>query len=358
VFSPLLEVTEHQVTLPPNPNSNLVEHQLNYLAAGPVDGPLLVFVHGWPELSLSWRHQLSSFAGLGFRCLAPDMRGYGKSSVYERHEDYALECCVGDLTGLLDSLGRSTAVWIGHDWGAGVVWALAAHHPQRCLAVANLCVPYRTIDCGLEAAVKLVNRDIYPIADFPAGQWEYMRHYQDNFAMATAEFDRDPERVLRILFRKGDPAGFGQPAATAFVYANRGWFSEGGQGEIPHFPIDTDVISPVELALYAQGLERNGFFGPDSYYMNHERNADYAASACRNGYLEMPVLFIGAKWDYTCDTVNSTMTDPMVEYCTNLTQRLIYSGHWMAQEQPLAVNAELAHWLATAVPQCWPIAKS
>src|SRR5262249_41717815 len=63
-------------------------HTTSYLSCGATDAPPIVFVHGWPELSLSWRHQLPCFASLGFHAVAPDMRGYGGSSVYARHEDY------------------------------------------------------------------------------------------------------------------------------------------------------------------------------------------------------------------------------------------------------------------------------
>ena len=63
------------------------DHQIFYLAAGPTDGPLIIFVHGWPELAISWRHQFPGFAALGFRTVGPDMRGYGRSTVYQRHED-------------------------------------------------------------------------------------------------------------------------------------------------------------------------------------------------------------------------------------------------------------------------------
>ena len=105
-------------------------HSTFYLACGPVDGPPMIFVHGWPELSSSWRHQLPCFGALGFRAIAPDMRGYGGSSVYPRHEDYALEHAVADMLELLQSLGRERAVWVGHDWGSPVVWSLASHHPE------------------------------------------------------------------------------------------------------------------------------------------------------------------------------------------------------------------------------------
>ena len=117
-------------------------HTTFYLACGAVDAPAIIFVHGWPELSLSWRHQLPCFAALGFRAIAPDMRGYGRSSVYRRHEDYAVEHIVEDMLELLQALGRAKAVWVGHDWGSPIVWSLASHHPDKCFGVANLCVPY------------------------------------------------------------------------------------------------------------------------------------------------------------------------------------------------------------------------
>jgi pimeloyl-ACP methyl ester carboxylesterase len=95
------------------------------LSCGAAQPTLNVFLHGWPELSISWREQLRVFAGLGFRALAPDMRGYGRSSVYSRHEDYALEAIVADMLELLGSLGASKAIWVRHDWGSPVVWSIA-----------------------------------------------------------------------------------------------------------------------------------------------------------------------------------------------------------------------------------------
>ena len=85
-------LTEHTVKTP--------RHTSFYLACGREDAPPVVFVHGWPELAISWRHQLPALAALGFRTIAPDMRGYGRSSVYGRHEDYALEHAVADLVEL------------------------------------------------------------------------------------------------------------------------------------------------------------------------------------------------------------------------------------------------------------------
>ncbi|MEJ0064954.1 MAG: alpha/beta hydrolase [Caulobacteraceae bacterium] len=148
-------------------------HTTGYLACGPERGPLIVFVHGWPELSISWRHQLPHFAALGFRAVAPDMRGYGRSSVYRRHEDYALSESTQDMLELLDSLGRETAVFVGHDWGSPVVWSLASQHPDRCHGVANLCVPYIPDGFAPKNIIPLVDRSVYPEAEYPAGQWDY-----------------------------------------------------------------------------------------------------------------------------------------------------------------------------------------
>jgi pimeloyl-ACP methyl ester carboxylesterase len=326
-------------------------HTSFYLAAGPEDGPLIIFVHGWPELSISWRHQLPALAALGFRAIAPDMRGYGRSSVYDRHGHYAQELIVRDMIELLDSTGRKTAVWVGHDWGSPVVWNLASHHPDRCEAVASLCVPYYTLDRGLDHTLTLVDRKLYPENEFPAGQWEYMRFYEESFAEAIAPMDANVRKFLKLAFRKGNPEGEGQRAMTAMARRNRGLI---GGAAIPDFPRDADVISEEDLSVYVSALERNGFFGPSSWYMNHETNAAYGRKALNDGNLDMPVLFLAARYDYICESVHSRLGEPMRARCRNLTEEILRGGHWLAQEKPLEVNAALVKWLATSVAGMWP----
>jgi soluble epoxide hydrolase / lipid-phosphate phosphatase len=327
-------------------------HTSFYLAAGPSDGPLIIFVHGWPELAISWRHQLPAMAALGFRAVAPDLRGYGRSSLYAEHGDYAQEPIVADMLELMSALGRESAVWVGHDWGSAVVWSVASHHPERVAAVASLCVPYATLERGLEEVIPLVDRKTYPAEEFPVGQWDYMRFYEENFAKATATFEANPYNTVKLLFRKSNPAARGKPAATAFTRKAGGWF--GGAVEAPDLPRDADVVSEQDLRAYAASLARTGFFGPDSYYMNHQANAAYAAGAANDGRLDMPVLFLAGAYDYVCETIDSRLAEPMRRLCRDLTERVVFSGHWMAQEKPAAVNAALAHWLATRVPGVWP----
>lgn len=337
-------ITEHTVAS--------ARHTTGYLACGRENGPPIIFVHGWPELSHSWRHQLPCFAALGFRAIAPDLRGYGRSSVYRDHESYALEHVVADMLELLDSLGQPKAVWVGHDWGSPVVWSVASHHPERCHAVASLCVPYFGPGFTPANLLALVDRRVYPEAEYPVGQWDYQLFYLENFDKACQTFDANPRATVKALFRKGNPKAKGTPSRTAAVRKAGGWF--GGAAEAPDFPLDTDVLTEDDLNTYAASLQRNGFFGPDSYYMNPDRNADYARRAKNGGRIDLPVLFLHGEYDYTCETVESRLAEPMRQDCRALTEVVVKSGHWMAQEKPVEVNAAIARWLATKVPAVWP----
>lgn len=318
-------------------------HATFYLEAGPADGPAIIFCHGWPELSTSWRHQLPHFAGLGFRVIAPDMRGYGGSTVHPRHEDYALPEIVADMIELLDHLGVEKAVWVGHDWGTPVVWSIAQHYPERCHAVAGLCVPYQPNGFSVENSLPLCDRQLYPEDQFPAAQWDYQLFYRENFEAAQKAFEGNVRNTVRILFRGGRPEGKGEPFATAMVRARGGWFGPGGVA--PPAPRDPSVLTQEDEDAYVEALERTGFFGADSWYMNAGSNVAYAEQARANWRLTMPVLFFHAAYDWVCTTVDSRLAEPMREHCEDLTEIIVHSGHWMAQERPTEVNQGLEDWL-------------
>ena len=337
-------VTEHTVRTD--------RHTTGYLAAGPDDGPVVIFVHGWPELSLSWRHQLPVFGGLGFRAVAPDMRGYGRSSTYDEASAFSQQEIVTDMVELADHLGAERPVWVGHDWGSPVVWNLASHHPERCHGVVNLCVPYRTLDLSWEATIELVDRDVYPIDQYPAGQWDYQLHYQESPERAAEVFGADSYATVRALFRKGDPSQVGRPTFSATVRADGGWFR--GADRAPLVPIDHDVVSEADLRSYAAALDRNGFSGPNAWYLNHEANERYASSATNGGKLDLPVLFLAARFDHICQCVGTRLAEPMRQYCSHLTEHVIDTGHWMAQERPAEVNSAILAWLRAELPGYWP----
>ncbi len=339
----MFPITEHAVRSP--------RHTSFYLACGAADAQPMIFVHGWPELSISWRHQLPCFAALGFRAIAPDMRGYGRSSVPARHKDYTIELIAGDMIELLDSLGHEKAIWVGHDWGSPVVWGIASHYPERCHGVASLCVPYLPIGFGSRSIFDLIDRTIYPAAEFPAGQWEYQLYYRENFDKAQSVMEANVRATIKALFRKGDPAGKGKPSRLAFVRKDGGWF--GGRSEAPDLPLDTGVLSEPELDAYVAALTRNGFRGPNSWYMNHEANQAWQEKSGNGGRLDLPALFLHAAYDYTCETVDGRFAEPMRQSCTDLTEAVVSTGHWMAQEKPVAVNAALARWIAAKLPSVW-----
>jgi pimeloyl-ACP methyl ester carboxylesterase len=173
-----------------------------------------------------------------------------------------------------------------------------------------------------------------------------MRRYEESFAEAIAPMDADVEKFLEIAFRKGNPESDGQRAVTSNARRGRGILG----GPLPDLPRDPDVVSAEDLSVYVWALPRNGFFGPSSWYMNHVANAAYGKTAKNDGYLDMPALFLNARYDYVCEATHSRLAEPMRTSCRNLTEVTIRSGHWMAQEKPFEVNAELAKWLATKVP--------
>ena len=121
---------------------NTPRHTTHYLESGPPDGPLMLFLHGWPELSLIWRAQMDAFAADGWHCVAPDLRGYGGSSAPTANHAYCNEQVVADMAELHEHLGGEPAIWVGHDWGSVVAGALVAHEPKRSRGVVLVSVPY------------------------------------------------------------------------------------------------------------------------------------------------------------------------------------------------------------------------
>ena len=103
----------------------------------------LVLCHGWPELAYSWRYQIEPLVSAGYHCIIPNQRGYGKSSKPTAVEAYDILHLTDDHSALLDALGIEKAIYVGHDWGAIMLWQHALLNPQRVIALANLSVPFR-----------------------------------------------------------------------------------------------------------------------------------------------------------------------------------------------------------------------
>ena len=286
--------------------------------------------------------------------IAPDGRGYGGSTVTNEVSDYRTERHNLDMVALLDHLQKPKAVWIGHDWGAPVVWAFAAHYPEKCVAICNMCVPYRLIEFGIDYIASLSDRNIYPEKEMPAGQWAYMQFHNEHPEEMARQIDRNPYASQKIFFGKANPAELGKPCATAFVKQNGGFFPG---DETPDIPIEFTILKGHEdvLEALAKTIRDNGSHGPNDYYRNMDRNAEYAKASKNGGKLDFPVLFIGATYDFVLDTkTNPKQLGPMREYCSDLQEVHIDAGHWVAFENPGETNAALAKWLAQSVKDYWP----
>jgi pimeloyl-ACP methyl ester carboxylesterase len=319
-------------------------HRSAYLETGPSDGPLAILLHGWPELGLVWRPQMEFLAARGWRCIAPDMRGYGGSSVPTSTSAYAVRESVADMIELHDALGAAPALWIGHDWGSPVVWALAVHHADRCRAVANLCVPYLARGFTLANLIPLVDRERYPTEAFPVGQWDYWLYHRQNFSQSAADLEADVAATIATFYRRGNANSVGRRTPLANLRANGGWFGEAHRALAK--PREESLLNEVAFNSFVGAFSNTGFSGANAWYLNDAANAAYAALAPGFGRLTLPVLFVHAAWDAVCDTVHSRLAEPMRADCADLTEVVIEGGHELTLERPSEVNGALDRWLA------------
>lgn len=116
--------------------------RLRVVEAGPADGPVIVLLHGFPEFSYSWRHQIPFLAEAGFRVIAPDLRGYNLSDKPPRVRDYRIEKLVLDITLLIGQTSAGRATLVGHDWGGIIAWFTAMWHPECLERLVILNAPH------------------------------------------------------------------------------------------------------------------------------------------------------------------------------------------------------------------------
>lgn len=320
-------------------------HTTRYWESGPPDGPLIIFVHGWPQIGLMWRAQIRSFAAKGWRCIAPDMRGYGGSSAPGAPAAYALSEIVQDMVELHDHLGARAAIWIGHDLGSPVIGALTAHHPQRSRGVVFISVPYSPGAFALPSLVPLVDRKLYPADQYPDGQWDYYRFYLTHFEQSVADFDADIPGTLAAIYRRGDPGSAGKVSPSALVTRNGGRF--GSAHRAPAAPRDPELWPSGDFDDLAEAFRVTGFRSANAWYLNDDANIAYAHSAPEGGRLGQPVLFLNGSFDAICDVTHNRLAEPMRNACQDLTVANLPAGHWLPLERKAETVRAIESWLQT-----------
>ncbi|WP_213805820.1 alpha/beta hydrolase [Granulicella sp. dw_53] len=294
------------------------------------EGPLVLLCHGFPESWYSWRHQLKALAKAGFRAVAPDMRGYGGTDRPEAVESYTLIHHVGDMVGLVQALGESQAVIVGHDWGAPVAWNAALMRPDLFRGVVGLSVPIRP-----RSAVR-------PTTLMPRreGAIWYSLYFQE-YGRADAEFGRDVRESLYTLMG----SGFGETLPDDKLV-----MADPVRGLLVNFPRPAELpawLSDEDLNQYTAQFNKTGFTGGLNWYRNMDRNWELLAP-WDGAKVRVPGLYICGDRDVVgrflgFDSVVAGLKDLVPNLRGSV--RLPDCGHWTQQEKPDEVNAALIRFL-------------
>ncbi len=294
---------------------------------GPKDGVPIVLCHGFPELAYSWRHQLPALAAAGYRAIAPDQRGYGRTSRPERIEDYDITHLTGDLTGMLDALDIDKAIFVGHDWGGLVVWMMPLLHPERVAGVIGVNTPF------------LPRAPMDPIAAMRAvyGDNMYIVYFQKP-GVADALLAKDVGKVFRFFMRKN--------GTTAEEYAKlpeeqrRFELVQALQSDEKDWPGEP-LLNDEEMKYFVDSFTRTGFTGGINWYRNFTRN--WETMEPYEQKVKVPGLMIMAEDDVV---LSPAMAQGMEAYVPDLEKVLIRKcGHWTQQEHPEQVNVAMIDWL-------------
>ncbi|MFV2017312.1 alpha/beta fold hydrolase [Micromonospora sp. LOL_023] len=290
--------------------------QLEVFEAGQQNaGKPIVLCHGWPEHAFSWRHQMAALAEAGYHVIAPNQRGYGNSSRPTEVTDYDIAHLSGDLVALLDHYGYDDATFVGHDWGAMVVWGLTLLHPNRVNKVINLSLPYQ--ERGETPWIELMEAVLG--GDF------YFVHFNRQPGVADAVFDENTFQFLRNLYRKNLPLMEPRPG-MAFIDLARA-----------EVPLGEPVMSDDELAVFVSAFESTGFTGSVNWYRNLDRNWHLLAEV--DPIIKQPTLMIYGDRDMIAKS------DRLADFVPNVDVVTLDCGHWIQQEKPEETTRAILTWL-------------
>jgi pimeloyl-ACP methyl ester carboxylesterase len=291
-------------------------------------GPLVVLCHGFPEGWYSWRHQLPVLADAGYHAVALDQRGYGGSDAPPDVGDYDILHLTGDLTALLDELGEERAVFVGHDWGAIVVWNLAVLAPERVRAVAGLSVPF---------VPRAPMPPLQLLQAVSGDRFLYILYFQ-RVGRPEEELGRDPRATLRRVL--WGVSGDAPPGSIKRMPVD-------GTGWLDIFPDPPEKLpgwlTEQDLDIAVEAFARSGFRGPLNWYRNMDRNWELTEHVAQ-AKVEVPALFVAGTRDSILKLTPPAIMDG---WLGDLRRSLLIegAGHWIQQERPREVNDALLGFL-------------
>ncbi|MFC9502103.1 alpha/beta fold hydrolase [Streptomyces sp. NPDC057002] len=296
------------------------------------DGPLVLLLHGFPESWYTWRHQLPALAAAGYRAVAVDVRGYGRSSRPATVESYRMRELVEDNVAVVRALGERSAVVIGHDWGAGIAATSALLRPEVFRAVGLLSVPY-TPPGGPRPGEIFARM---------GGDEEFYVSYFQEAGRAEAEIEPDVRGWLAGFYAALSADTMPGPGAPDPHFVGRGGRLRDRfpVGRLPHW------LDEADLDVYAGEFERTGMTGALNRYRNMDRDWEDLAGLA-GAPVTQPSLFIGGGLDAS----TTWLADAIEAYPTTLpgltaSHILDGCGHFLQQERPDETNRLLIEWLA------------
>ncbi|KAL5701327.1 hypothetical protein ACHQM5_026674 [Ranunculus cassubicifolius] len=290
------------------------------------EGPVVLLLHGFPELWYSWRHQIISLASQGYKAVAPDMRGYGDTDAPTSFHSYSSLHIVGDLIALIDLLGVDQVFVVGHDWGANMAWHLCMFRPDRVKALVNLSVPFFPRDPMMKPTVAL--RHFFS-DDF------YICRFQEPGEMeaecARAGIDRVIRKLLTLFSDSGTPlipkeTGFGVEPITL-----PSWLSE------------------EDVNYFVRNFEKSGFTGGFNYYRAMDLTWELTAP-WTNAQIKVPAKFVVGDLDatYNFPTQKEYIhSDSFKENVPLLQELVVMEGiaHFIQQECPDEISKHILDFI-------------
>lgn len=303
------------------------------LEAGPEDGELVVLIHGFPELGISWRAQVRALGEAGYHAVAPDMRGYGGTDRPGAREDHTILHLVGDMVDLVRALGKTRCFVVGHDWGAPVAWHCALMRPDLFRAVMGLSVPFQPrIPKGLPTPMMAMLGQRLGLGEF------YINQFQA--PDAHLEFEADAASALRRGFYAYDGATPDDRRSTGFLPEGRTFLSAvADDATLPPW------MSADHFREYVEAFTASGFRGALDWYRCIDLNWRLTAHL-QNKRIAVPAFFLVGDRD-PVRVYAGQHEAGLKDWAPDLRGQVVLegAGHWVQQERPDEVNAALLGFL-------------